>query len=158
MAKKSELECLEIVQKAYLRIDVGTHVVFDNSDKDTFSRILFSASQTGNDNTFPDFVCDNAVIEHFQITSSKETRKGSDFLKSVSISNTEWKRRIEQEKENFKHSEYLPWMMITFSSEDIYTELSYDNFLESMRVNIENHIDSLMKSGITGKKVVFMMD
>ena len=42
---------------------------------------ILSAKPNIDSNTFPDFVIDGGGIEHFKITSSKETKKGANFKK-----------------------------------------------------------------------------
>lgn len=53
--------------------------VWSNSDSewDAVQQILKSAKPNVTWNAFPDFVCDNGLIEHFEVTSTKQTKKGS---------------------------------------------------------------------------------
>ena len=77
MARKNEKECLEALKNAFLgKTNIKIHA---NCELKSISQFIFSAQPNKNDNDFPDFVFDGGGIEHFQLTSSKETRKGSSF-------------------------------------------------------------------------------
>ena len=151
MAKKSEQECLEIVKKAYCCASGGTRIVFDNSDRATFSKILFSAKETGNDETFPDFVCEGAIIEHFKVTSAKENRKGSAF-------NAKEAGEIRKHEALVNGSSLIPGSMRVMSSKYEYTLLSYRSFCDSVKRNVLNHLDSLKKFNLDGNLAVFMLE
>ena len=47
------------------------------SECDVVERALCSAKLNSCWNAFPDFVCNDGIIEHFEVTSTKQTRKGS---------------------------------------------------------------------------------
>ncbi len=56
------------------------------ADRNEFERILRKAEPNQKMSIFPDFVFANGFIEHFQVTSSSVTRKGSNHAKKASSS------------------------------------------------------------------------
>ena len=56
-----------------------------NNDCILFDNILRKVVSNPNSSEFPDFICDNGFIEHFQITSSKTNRKGANHQISLQI-------------------------------------------------------------------------
>ncbi|UHP11155.1 hypothetical protein LAX80_005075 [Listeria marthii] len=49
------------------------------------SKILETALPNNKSSDFPDFIFEKGFIEHFQVTSSKETRKGAEHIKDKNI-------------------------------------------------------------------------
>lgn len=158
MAKENERECLKAIVDAYCYKTSCARVNFDNGDCRWLSRVLQNAKETGNDNTFPDFVSDGAIIEHFQITSAKEGRKGSSYMAEVSKNNAQWEKEFQKKKDDFLNSPPKPGTMMSISNEHEYDNFSYENFLNSIKSNVDSHIKSFEKSGITNKKVIFIME
>lgn len=158
MAKKNELECLKTIVEAYCYKTSYARVNFDNGDCRWLSRVLQNAKETGDDNTFPDFVSDGAIIEHFQITSAKEGRKGSLYMAEDSKNNAQWEREFQKKKDDFLNSPLKPGTLTSILNEHEYGDFSYENLLKSIKSNVDSHIKSLEKSGITNKKVIFIME
>lgn len=158
MAKENERKCLKTIIDAYCYKTSYARVNFDNSDCRWLSRVLQNAKETGYDNTFPDFVSDGAIIEHFQITSAKEGRKGSSYMAEDSKNNAQWEREFQKNKDDFLNSPPKPGTLTSISNEHEYDNFSYENFLNSIKSNVDSHIKSLEKSGITNKKVIFIME
>lgn len=158
MAKKNELECLKTIVEAYCYKTSYARVNFDNADCRWLSHVLQNAKETGSDNAFPDFVSDGAIIEHFQITSAKEGRKGSLYLAEDSKNNAQWEREFQKKKDDFLNSPLKPGTLTSILNEHEYGDFSYENLLKSIKSNVDSHIKSLEKSGITNKKVIFIME
>lgn len=57
---------------------------FSNKDLEIVDKIIESAISNPEPNEFPDFIFDGGFIEHFQVTSSIENRKGSVHSKKKS--------------------------------------------------------------------------
>lgn len=120
-------------------------------DRKEFFNVLRKVKPNENLSEFPDFVFDNGFIEHFQITSSKETRKGAtetkeqnQFYKKVEIETEQFKEECNQTP-SFDKVRSKSW-------ERENCEHSYSNLLESFKRNFEHHIESLGK--YTGNKDV----
>lgn len=158
MAKKNERECLKTIVDAYCYKMGCVNVDFNNANFQWLSHVLQNATETGNDNTFPDFVSDGAIIEHYQVTSAKEGKKGSTYMAERSRKNAEWEKGFEKRNADFLNSPAMTSSITTHTFENEYRDLSYDFFLKSLETNIKQHIKSLEKSGIVDKKVVFIME
>ena len=94
---------------------------------------------------FPDFIFASGFIEHFQVTSAKETKKGDKHRISEFIFDKESQKEFEKKKQEFLYSKPFPG---TFSSQALEMkspEYSYDCFVESFKQNFEHHIRSLDK-------------
>lgn len=158
MAKENERKCLKTIIEAYCYKTSYARVNFDNADCRWLSHVLQNAKETGSDNTFPDFVSDGAIIEHFQITSAKEGRKGSSYMAEDSKNNAQWVREFQKKKDDFLNSPLKPGTLTSILNEHEYGDFSYENLLKSIKSNVDSHIKSLEKSGITNKKVIFIME
>ena len=95
-------------------------------------------------NNFPDFIFDNGFIEHFQITSSIENKKGA----KKEIFSSKFKKEIEPEMKEFEE-ECRENSTIGYSNskswerEDV--KHSYDDFQKSMTKNLNKHLKSYEK-------------
>lgn len=158
MVKENERKCLKTIIEAYCYKTSCARINFDNGDCRWLSRVLRNAKETGNDNTFPDFVSDGAIIEHFQVTSTKEGKKGSAYMAERSRKNAEREKGFEKRTADFLNSSAMTPSITTHAFENEYRDLSYDFFLKSVETNFKQHIKSLEKSGIADKKVVFIME
>ena len=77
MARANEKESLERVKDALL--GKNNIRVYAACELTKITECLFSAKANPDGNAFPDFVFDGGGIEHFELTSSRETKKGSAF-------------------------------------------------------------------------------
>lgn len=119
-------------------------------DKQKLFNAFSNAKRNSDKTCFPDFVFDEGFIEHFQVTSSKEGRKGS---------------RLKQKESEFKRNQKSPEELIaetspvfstqfanTYSEEMQSPDFSFEDFQASFKRNWEKHIESLDK--YAGKKDV----
>ena len=74
MRGEQETNCLTRVKQNLGRNSVH----YFCSDPQKIIRILKSARPNPAQSNFPDFLFENGFIEHFQITASRETRKGAE--------------------------------------------------------------------------------
>lgn len=155
--RTNELACLNIIKDSYFN-NIGAKIEFDNSDYCVMRSILNGAHHNPNYNEFPDFLFDGGGIEHFELTSSKETRKGSEFKIEENKNKSINKERDERLKQDFLNSKHVPFTMMTANYEETYESFSYDDFLYSLRKNISNHVESLINNGYEDKTVVFLME
>lgn len=126
-------------------------------DKIEVANILRKAKANEQANNFPDFVFDNGFIEHFQFTSSKETKKGSrqtiqekDFERKAEKCETEFRERCNNtpDFENIRS---------VSTSMDI-PEHSEEYLHESFKRNFGNHIKSLENYNGNKKVGIFMVE
>ena len=126
---------------------------FYGLNNDDFIEIL-NAIRTAKENTnlseFPDFLLEDGFIEHFQITASKENRKGSAEKIDLALFN---KKIDEEVNEFYNYCNDKPSYNQVRSKEwgrDNLPEYSYENLKFSFISNFEKHIKSLEK--YKGKK------
>ena len=115
------------------------------------SSIWESAVANSDSNAFPDFVCPNGFIEHFQVTTANETKKGSKHNIAENVFERDSEIAFEQESKEFlrlpprqnapvgtyglqvtKHIMPMP-------------DYSHENFIHSFKRNFEKHIGHLQK-------------
>lgn len=106
--------------------------------------------------TFPDFICQNGIIEHFKVFASKETKKkGSELMIDYSELDKKIENRFEFDKQNgtLKNSYY---------EEKQLSKQSYELFCKSFKSNWNNHIESLKAykkdHDLHNKKVCFLIE
>lgn len=129
-----EQHCLDI-----LKDNLSKEMCFGLSDVEyvELKERLKKAKPNGNSNDFPDFICDEGFIEHFAVTSSSETRKGSkEKAETVMFEKrncARFSKRMEKKdaEETIKH----------FSNRKIKGH-SHDNIIKSIKKNWKKHIES----------------
>lgn len=127
-----EFECLQAVRK------------FVSASNPTFS-YLSTARSNPNASEFPDFLLDGGFIEHFQVTSAKETTKGDKHKITESKFEENSQAEFDRIKQEFLNSEPCPGSLTTNVLEMENPEYGYEYFLKSFKHNFENHIKSLDK-------------
>ena len=149
MARQNEILCLNQVRKAFAS-PVSSPSLFCNADNERILGMLKSARENDKPNEFPDFICDGGFIEHFEVSPSKEGRKGSTFKREKSKAESETKEQFKEWDAVFLASEAKPHTMQTASIENRYEGFSHLAFIASLRRNVSAHLDSLKKQGLTG--------
>lgn len=126
-------------------------------DRKEFVNLLRKAKQNVNASEFPDFVFDNGFIEHFQITSSKETRKGALETKEQK----QFSKKVEDGTKRFmEECNQTPSFdkVRSKSWERENCEHNYSNLVESFKRNFEHHINSLDKYNGNKAVGIFMIE
>ena len=140
---------LELIQKKLI-----VEQFFCNVDNDTeLIKQLNEVKPNPHPSEFPDFLSEEVIVEHFSITSSKENRKGSSFKKEQNVNNVETEIKIKEWQDSCKN---IPFERNTIRStiiENTYTDLSYNNFIDSLNRNLSHHIESLKKYDVKDRKV-----
>lgn len=155
MKETREEMCLNKVKECVLK----NQVKHDLSPEDflTIKEIIFEAVRNPMNSKFPDFILDFAIIEHFRVTSSKETAKGAkDAVEKFHFSKKcekELKELVEETADVAAPNE----MRVMKKKMDC-PEYRYEYFVASVEKNIERHIASLRKYNKSDKKVVFLME
>ena len=155
--RKNELDCLNKIKDSFIYFK-GITKVFDNSDYLTMESILSSTHQNENHSDFPDFFFDGGIIEHFEVTASDETRKGSQYKIDDAYCQREKDKHFKQLDKEFIESPHHPGTMRTETVEDTHECFSYESFIKSFKRNVEHHLDSLKKSKYVNEVVVFMIE
>lgn len=146
---EQEQKCIDFVRKQLEENKFNS--LLPNKDIDIIRQIFHTAKPNSHLSEFPDFIFENGFIEHFQVTSAKETKKGS---KSAEASAS-----FEKECES-ANEEMLKTLMQSHEVNQFYThqmemdcpECSYEYYEKSFKKNFEHHIESLER--YTGAKNV----
>lgn len=154
MARYNEVECLNAVIKL---LQKNRRLNMDGLNYKILS-YLSKAKPIKNSSLFPDFVFEGGVVEHFLVSSSKETRKGSDYKIEESKNNVDREQIFEKEDKNFLESDLNPWTFSTCSFESVYKNGTYEWFCESVKRNFESHIESLKNSKFKEGVVIFLLE
>ena len=156
-SKQIEIDCLKEVKD-----NLFNNKIFDIKTNGAnvldIYKYLNDAKTYNNDNSFPDFKFHGGLVEHFIVTSSKETRKGSSY--KIHESNVKKEidyALIEAEKQLFfnKHSSQC---VTTNKYVDIYSENSYEYFLSSFKKHVSEHYKKLEKNDIGKQISIFLID
>lgn len=115
---------------------------------DSLKEMVSAAYANPNSNDFPDFLFPGGFIEHFQVTSSTESRKGSSHKIKENKFNIE-NRKIEQSLSPDKHF---------VSNTMTYENHSYPNLRLSFEKNFEKHLESLKKYDGDKTTSIFMIE
>ena len=155
--RKNELDCFNKIKDSFL-YSKGITKVFDNSDYLTMESILNSAHQNEKHNDFPDFFFDGGIIEHFEVTASDETRKGSQYKVDDAYCQREKEKHFKQLDKEFIESHHHPGTMTTQTVEDTHECFSYESFVKSFKRNTGHHLKSLRNSEYVNQVVVFLIE
>ena len=135
----TELTCLDLVKKAYWS---GTCLFgLENNDKDTLWHLLENCT-SNKDTKFPDFISDYGFVEHFQISSSKTTKKGQEHTKKLN----QFKTQCEDIIRSLNHEEidsHKPIGISHITNIMKYPEHSYEYLLKSLKSTWNKHLNSL---------------
>ncbi len=153
MRGEAENKCFELL-KTFLDKDVFFAMSYD--DKCLVKKAFDYAKPNSQQSKFPDFIFEGGFIEHFQVTSSYENRKGSTMERENNNINLNFQSRAKEVVDN------LPERNITIYSVETpqywYRQHSYENFVNSFKGNLEHHIESLIKYDGIKKYKIFMIE
>ncbi len=158
MARDNEFECLKYVIDACSG-KINSEIVFSNVDNATeLLKHLNEVKPNPHSSEFPDFLSDDAIVEHFSITSSKENKKGSNFKKEQNINNKYTESQIKEWQDSCRNMPFERNTVRATIIENTYTDLSYNNFIDSLNRNLSHHIESLKKYDVKDRKVIFLIE
>lgn len=127
------------------------------TDRNEFEQILRKAEPNQKLSSFPDLVFANGFIEHFQVTSSAVTRKGSNHAKKES----EFNHRVEDETKKIEDEwNQTPSFDEVRSKSWAFTNPthSHDFLITSFKSNWEHHMDSYRKYNGAKEVGIFMVE
>ena len=155
--RQNEIDCLNKIKDSFIYFK-DMKKVFDNSDYLMMESILNSARQNENHSDFPDFFFDGGIIEHFEVTASDETHKGSQYKIDDAYCQREKDKHFKQLDKEFIESSHHPGAMRIETVENTHECFSYESFIKSFKRNVEHHLDSLKKSKYVDETVVFLIE
>ena len=153
MRGEAEQYCFDIV-KQYLDKDVYFAMSFD--DKENVKKAFDKATPNPKLSEFPDFIFDKGFIEHFQVTSSFENRKGSTMERERSGIERDYQRKEQEVLSNASDGQIE---IHSISTDPYWHEShSYEKFIKSFKNKFEKHLKSLDKyDGVKDYKI-FMIE
>lgn len=140
-----ELECLQKARK------------FVSTNNPTCPYLSMARPNPSTSN-FPDFIFDEGFIEHFQVTSAKETAKGDKHKIIESKFETNSQAKFKQIKQEFLSSAFCPGTFSTNVLKMESPEYSYEYFLCSFKRNFESHIKSMNKYNGNSSISIFLVE
>ena len=156
--KEYEIKCLEYVIDVISKKN-NRELLFDNTeDINVLLSILNKVKPNPNLSEFPDFLSEDAILEHFSFTSSKDNRKGSSFKIEQNENENGIKEYIEGWQKNIVNQPFERNVLRTDSIEKEYSHFSHENFIYSLNKHLLSHIDSLKKYNVHNKKVIFLIE
>ena len=96
-------------------------------------------------NDFPDFICKNGFIEHFQVSASGEIKKGSLYKQEESCFERQSNEALVNKRDEYLNSIFEPNTLTTYENTLSYDKSTYENYVKAFKKNFESHIDSLKK-------------
>ncbi|MBS6070229.1 MAG: hypothetical protein KIB10_12560 [Enterococcus avium] len=154
MRGDKEKECLCLLQKSLESIE--EKVNFYGCSNDEVGKIklaILEAVENPDTNAFPDFVFEGGFIEHFQITSAKETKKGSHHKKKNAELDRDFDAKMKEQLENLITNR--EGTKLTETHEQTGHKHSY--LLKSLSQNCTSHLNSLETSNLKNIKFSFFM-
>lgn len=150
MRGDKELQCLELVKNNFPK-DYAYQKGMNEQNFQLLKNIVDTVKPNSEINDFPDFISKDSFIEHFQITSSVETkRKGSAQSKRDAIFEQDFQKGIKRaQKSGYKGVIHPQTYKVTGHS--------YENLKNSFIKNWKNHIESLRKYEKSYKTGIFLI-
>lgn len=148
---EQELECLNKVKKH--PFNSCNCYFMDESEIELINEIINSVNEQEDKNMFPDFICSDGFIEVFKITSSKETKKGSQRNKEFAEHSESLIKEVKEElrKGNFP--------VATSRFEE--PQHSHENLMCSFERNFKNHLENYKRELVRERALgisIFMID
>ena len=137
---EKESKCLEAVKSVLISHDNICYAC-SLEEEDIIQRLFKTARPNSDLNKFPDFICENGFIEHFEVTSSHSNRNGSTMRREQSEFFKDFNEKESTLKAEMNETPCYEGKTITKST--WYSEHSYDNYYKSFKARWEHHIDSL---------------
>lgn len=152
---RGELEenCLKLINK-YL--DEQSFFAMSWEEIYVVKDALAHAGSNPKRSEFPDFVFEGGFIEHFQVSSSFENRKGSTMAREKNKVNRDFINRVKEAEDSTEGNK------ITLHTIDTtpywHSQHSYENFADSFKKNLKHHLESLKKYNGAKDIKIFMIE
>lgn len=151
MAKDDDCIMLIFKDLVSTRISRVTYYEMDSEQVSVFNNKVLNVKRNTNPNDFPDFVGEQMYVEVFNVFSSRENRKGSQFSKEENALEKRMEEALrpsDDPEENRKGRSFVETLE--------YKNHSYDFWLSSLKRNIANHKESRRKYSADEKESVFL--
>ena len=155
MRGEQEQKCLDTV-KSILRTKKNCLGCLD--EKDDLLKNINLAKANKQASKFPDFVFEGGFIEHFQVSASKETAKGSTFKQEESRFKIQTKKDYQENQRQWMNEPFRPNTITTIPHELTFDENSYEYFVNSFKRNFEKHVESLKKYDGQKQEGIFLIE
>ena len=127
-------------------------------DIEKVENIFFKAKANADLNQFPDFVSDEGVVEHFQITSSETSKVGAEYKKAFSVHKKEFEKEVKQLKSEMEENPSFGEIKSVESGFFYRGGHSHENLIFSLKQSVNKHIISEEKyEGVKSTKI-FMLE
>lgn len=153
MRGEKEERCLNMVKDFLYK----NNIYFFCDNKLEIIKLISSVKKNPASSEFPDFISKHCLIEHFQVTSSKETRKGAEHC----INQNKFLKDIKTQTNNFYEdmNKTMPSnKLVVQKSQATYNYYTYQNYEKSFKKNWEKHIKSLEKYKEKKDKAIFLIE
>lgn len=147
MRGDKEKKCLDFVKS---NIKFENYYGFSQEDIAEFKECLNSATPNEKSSEFPDFICNNGFIEHFQISSGKITRKGSKHLEEFNKYQSKNEKKLFENMDNGNCSPLYATMQ--------YSSHTYEYLKSSFKKSWEMHLLSLEKYNGNSTLGIYMIE
>lgn len=107
-------------------------------------------------NEFPDFYIPNGFVEHFQITSSRETSKGAAQQRMFNTFRNNINKEIEQNKESWDKDTETNYHEQSWMHDA--PPHNHSNLIHSLKKNWQDHIQSFHKYHGNRNISIFLLD
>lgn len=139
MQGEMEKKCLRLMQKKMGSIEGATTFWGCTvSERRMLQSMILETEENPNKNDFPDLISEGGFIEHFQITSAKETRKGSMHISNEVKHDREFEREVLKKKDVFSGSKAGLEIQKTYNV----SGHQHKFLIDSMNKNCTNHLQS----------------
>ncbi len=126
-------------------------------DRKEIEQILRNVQPNQNLNDFPDFIFERGFIEHFQVSSSKTTRKGAEHTKVMRCFTDKVNKEIEEIKREW--NEIPSFDEVRSNHWAIQNpEHNHGYLVKSFERNWGNHLESLRKYTGNAEVGIFMIE
>lgn len=126
-------------------------------DRFEIASILRTAKPNERLSEFPDFIFRKGFIEHFQITSSKTTRKGAEHKKDEQAFKSAVQKEQEEVRKQWEHEMECNTLRSTSWTFE-YGAHSYEDLKKSFQDSWEKHLQSLEKYNGTKEIGILMIE
>lgn len=152
---KQEQQCFDIVRDKLEKNQYSSTL----SEKELNAiRYIFQTSiPNPNSSEFPDFIFENGFIEHFQVTSAKETKKGAKVAEAITYFEKDCELVDEEMSKTLTLSHEVN-QFYTHQMEMNCPECSYEYYEKSFKKNFEHHIESLERYTEANNVGIFLIE
>ncbi len=153
MRGEAEQKCFNLVKE---NLDYKNFFAMSYEERDLIKKVFEIAVPNNDLNAFPDFIFDDGFIEHFRVTSSFEGRKGSRLEIERAEIRKEFNDKVKKTAEDFAEDGVS---IYTVSTTEVWHKThSYENFIESLKSNLEHHLESMEKYIGNKNNKIFMVE